>query len=58
LLIEAAKEQQLLIERQQRHIQDQESQIARLTVEVKEIQGTLRAVQVTSAKKHRSNAIH
>jgi len=58
LLIEAAKEQQLLIERQQKHIQDQESQIAQLTVEVKEIQAALRAVQVTNAKKDRSNAIH
>ena len=47
LLIEATKEQQILIEQQQNHIRDQESQIAQLAAQVKEIRAALDAAKVT-----------
>jgi len=42
LLIEATKEQQALIEKQQEQIKVQQSQIARITRQVKTIQASLR----------------
>jgi len=47
LLIEATKEQQILIEQQQNHIRDQESQIAQLVAQVKEIRAALDAAKET-----------
>jgi hypothetical protein len=48
LLIEAIKQQQLLIDQQQKHIQDQESQIAQFARELKEIRAALEATGLTS----------
>jgi len=48
LLIEATKEQQILIEQQQKHIQAQDSQIAQLAAQVKEIRAVLEAVRVAN----------
>jgi hypothetical protein len=48
LLIEAAKNQQILIERQQKRIQDQDARIVQLAAQVKEIQAALQATRVTS----------
>jgi hypothetical protein len=49
LLIEATKQQQLLIEQQQKHIKDQELQIVQLAEQVKEMRASLEATGVTKS---------
>jgi hypothetical protein len=48
LLIEATKQQQTMIEQQQKHIKDQESQIVQLADQVRQIRAALEAEGVTS----------
>jgi hypothetical protein len=57
LLIEATKEQQALIEQQQRQIKDQEMRIVQLTSQVKEIQAVLETSKAAGAESHTAAAL-